>query len=217
MSTKKNEHKREFKKIDTESFLMSNLLYFTDDEEDLISNDFHLEKEQIKKKKEPRKKSNSICRGSNELEKPKGNEEYDLTNQQKHIIQKNSIIKERLLAVDKILELYPNLKKDKRSIINNVLGKQELQKKTYVIEKINVKNKSIYKDSFGNLIDENVNLVGFWTESVDTDNKEKKIPIYHFFNEIKKIKTKISRNKRKINLTHIVNINNKNKGQIIQI
>jgi hypothetical protein len=157
----------------------SNSLCFTDDDDDnLISNDFHLEK----------KKESNTC---------------ELSYQQKQIIHKNEIIKERLLTIDKIIELYPNLKKDKKSIVDNVLGNHEIQKKDCVLEKLNIKNKSIYKDSFGNLMDADVNLVGFWMEPTVTT-----VPtiIYHFFSDIKKIKTKISKNKKKINMMYINNM-----------
>jgi hypothetical protein len=113
------------------------------------------------------------------------------------------------LAVDKILELYPNLKKDKKIIVNNVLGKREVQKKDYVLEKLNIKNKSIYKDTFGNLMDANVNLVGFWSEVIGPD-KSFDI-VYHFFDNIKKIKTKLTRNKRKINMAYIDNMKKSKK------
>lgn len=196
--------KKKWKKIEPKSLIMTtNLLSFTDDEKDIVSNDFHfekvkkMEKESVVKKKKPK----------TELEKPEESTIYDLTTQQKEIVQKNTIIKERLLAIDKILELYPNLKKDKTSIVNKVLGKQEVQKKDYVVEKLDVYNKTIYKDTFGNLMDANVNLVGFWSEITDPNNNIN--VVYHFFDDIKKIKTKLARNKKKINMAYIDNIKNK--------
>lgn len=198
--------KKKWKKIEPKSLIMTtNLLSFTDDEKDIVSNDFHfekvkkMEKESVVKKKKPK----------TELEKPEESTIYDLTTQQKEIVQKNTIIKERLLAIDKILELYPNLKKDKTSIVNKVLGKQEVQKKDYVVEKLDVYNKTIYKDTFGNLMDANVNLVGFWSEITDPNNNIN--VVYHFFDDIKKIKTKLARNKKKINMAYIDNIKNKKK------
>lgn len=195
--------------IKKEKYINSpNSLCFTDEDKDLISNDFCLEKDKLLKKKQSKKKKVDKIDKVDKVEKFEEDGTYDLSNQQKDIIQKNSIIKERLLAIDKILELYPNLKKDKRLIVNNVLGgKQEAQKKEYIVEKINVKsNKSVYKDTFGNLIDSDVNLIGFWSEYT-TPDKNTKI-VFHFFDDIKKIKSKIARNKRKINLAHIANIKN---------
>ncbi len=206
--------KKDWKRIEDENitkpFLVSlNSLCFTDDDIDLISNDFCLEKQQ-QKKKQPRKKKVT------ELEKPKEDEVYDLTNDQKQIVQKNSIIRERLLAVDKILEMYPNLKKDKIKMVDCVLGKQEVQKKDYVLEKLDIKtnksenkNRSIYKDSYGNLIDSEVNLVGFWTEETGPDKKLQNT--FTFFDDIKKIKTKMIRNKKKINMAYVSNIKKNNK------
>lgn len=205
------EEKKEWKKVETASFLTSlTSLCFTDEDKDLVSNDFCLEKEKEKekpKKRQPRKKK------LEELEKPKEDETYELNDQQKQIVKKNSIIKERLLAVDKILELFPNLKKDKRLMINHVLGKQEAPKKDYILEKLDskqFKNKSIYKDSYGNLMDADVNLIGFWTEQTGPDKKTQNI--FNFFDDIKKIKTRTTKNKNKINLAYISTIK-KNKDE----
>lgn len=176
--------KNKWKKISDKTLNpTNNILSFTDDDKDLMSDDLKLNK-----KKKPKLR---------ELEKPESKFIHDLSENQKQIIQKNSIIKERLLTIDKILDLYPNLKKDKRLIINNILGKQEVQKKNDVLEKLEITNKSIYKDSHGNLMDTNVNLTGFWTEKINQDKQT--TYKYYFFDDIKKIKNKIILNKKNIN------------------
>jgi hypothetical protein len=170
-------------------FVMMDTLYFTEEEKDVVSQDFHLEKQIIKKKKTRRKKQS-------ELEKPDSDIEKSLTLEQQSILKKNSIVNERILAIEKILEMYPNLRKDRKIIVDCVLGKKEVIKKEYVLEKLNVKGKNIYKDDLGNIINENVDLVGFWLPDKDESGKSK--INYLFFNETKKIRAKIMRNKKKV-------------------
>lgn len=170
-------------------FVMMDTLCFTEEEKDVVSQDFHLEKQIIKKKQSRRKKQS-------ELEKPGSDIEKSLTPEQQSILKKNSIVNERILAIEKILEMYPNLRKDRKIIVDCVLGKKEVIKKEYVLEKLNVKGKNIYKDDSGNIINEHVDLVGFWLPDKD-DNGKPKIN-YLFFNETKKIRAKIMRNKKKV-------------------
>lgn len=156
------------------SFLMSNSFCFTDEKNsesnsETIKSDSKSDPIPISKKKE----------------------------MQTNIIEKNNVIKERLVAIDKILEMYPNLKKDKREMVTHVLGKQPVEKELYIVEKIDVKNTNAYMDNFGNLIDPNANLIGFWTE-IQTNSESGKEKQFAFFNEIKKITTRITKNKNKI-------------------
>jgi hypothetical protein len=74
-------------------------------------------------------------------------------------------IKNKMEAIDMILNMYPDLKKDKNLIITTILN----QKNT-VIEDPNEKSvieftqndKKYYKSKLGEIFDENVNLVGIW-------------------------------------------------------
>lgn len=187
---KKNKQGKQDKNTQEFSFLMKpGAICFTDEDKDLVSQDFCFEKEVIKKKR-PRK------RKVEELEKPSEDNAYDLTDKQKLMVQKNTIIKERLLTIDKILEMYPNLKKDKKDIVDGVLGKREIKKKDYILEKLNVKGKNFYKDEFGNVMNDKVDLIGFWTEDKNSDGIKK--TAFMFFNEIKRAKAKLYRNKRKV-------------------
>lgn len=164
-----------------------NGICFTEDEKDLVSNDFSLHKGTYQEKKQIKKR-----KVTKELEKPNNESVYDLTDKQKEIVKKNSIIKERILTIEKILEIYPNLKKDKKSIVDHVLGKKEVQKKCYILEKINVKNKNVYRDEQGNVINDKIELIGFWEQEKNGRIK------YMFFSERKNLKAKMARNKRKI-------------------
>lgn len=211
--------KKEWKSADTaKSFLMtSNTLFFTDEDHDLISNNpentIKLEKEkEIPKKKAPRKKNK-------ELDKPKEIEEYELDDKQKQLVQKNSIIRERLLTIEKIIELFPNLKKEKKLIVDNVLGKTDVQKRDYVVEKLdlknkNMKNKIFYKDSFGNIMNGSVELVGFWTEKYVNGAGEKPKIDFVFFDDIKRIKAKLNKNKKALDLKYIGMMMNKSIEEV---
>lgn len=74
--------------------------------------------------------------------------------------RKNLLINERLMTVDKILEIYPLLIKDKEKIINHVLDKKKEIVKQFILERITVNKKHYYIDNSGNIFDENVTLVG---------------------------------------------------------
>jgi hypothetical protein len=124
--------------------------------------------------------------------------EDNLLKSQKEIIKKNIVIKEKIIIVDKIVELYPNLKRDKQYILDYVLDNKLFQKKSDVLEKLNIKNKNIYMDSSGNLIDKNIKLVGFWKNI--KDENENNLIKYIFFDETKKMKNKILKNIKKFNM-----------------
>lgn len=166
---------------------------FTEEEEDLVSQDFSFGKEVFKSKKQEKKK-----KVNKEFERPTNEiEEYEeLNEQQKDMIKKNTIIKERILTIEKLLEMYPNLKKDRKIILDCVLGKKEIQKKCDVLEKLNVKEKNVYKDESGNILDDKINLIGFWFK--EKDNTGKDVVSYMFFSEVKRVKAKITRNKNRL-------------------
>jgi hypothetical protein len=149
-------------------------IYFND--KDLIQGDIPLKKFASNKKKN----------------------EDNLLKSQKEIIKKNIVIKEKIIIVDKIVELYPNLKRDKQYILDYVLDNKLFQKKSDVLEKLNIKNKNIYMDSSGNLIDKNIKLVGFWKNI--KDENENNLIKYIFFDETKKMKNKILKNIKKFNM-----------------
>lgn len=93
-------------------------------------------------------------------------------NDHKKIEENNKIIKEKLAIIDMFYKKYPHLKKDKHDFVNEILQKKKKKEKNlgetlkdlneYVVEKIDINNKTYYKDEFGSLIDDKLNLVGFY-------------------------------------------------------
>jgi len=77
--------------------------------------------------------------------------------------------------------MYPLLKKDRLHIVDNILERKLKKIIDYILEKFTYNNKSYYKDTLGNIIDENVNLVGIYIMTSNTNYS------YYFFDEIKKI------------------------------
>jgi hypothetical protein len=71
-------------------------------------------------------------------------ESNDLTEKDKTLIKKNNMIKERLITIDKILEMYPSLKKDRMLIVNNILNKREQKVDDFVLEKVKIDNVNYY-------------------------------------------------------------------------
>jgi len=188
--------------------LLTSLTYFTftDDDTDLVSNDFKLEKNQSGQNKQPLKKKKLNSKNTEDkkvenqkvenqkVENQKDDTSYEIEYKHQELTQKNTAIRERLITVDLILEIYPNLKKDKKKIVDNVLGKKETPKKSYIIEMLNLPNKKLYKDTFGNIINENADLVGFWIDDIHNSSC---ITVL-FFDDIKNIKIKLCKNKKKL-------------------
>ncbi len=79
--------------------------------------------------------------------------------------------------IDKIIKLYPELKKDRTYIIDNIIGNnKEKNNNEYVLEKFNYANKSYYRDRNGIIRDSTSDVVGVY-EIYQGDYK------YYFFNE----------------------------------
>lgn len=104
----------------------------------------------------------------------------DQLNKNNDLIKKNNIVKEKLSVVNKIFELYPNLKKDKNFILNNLFDKKENKKKTIILEKVTFPDIYFFKDKTSCLFDIDMKLIGTY---IETD----KYYIYFLFENIKKI------------------------------
>lgn len=104
--------------------------------------------------------------------------DVELNENEKNIIKKNNIIQEKLAAVNKILEMYPFLKKDRVQIVDAILDKKDKKPTSYILERFSYKNKYFYKDPIGNIINSDVDLVGIY---LSNGNMIK----YFFFDEIK--------------------------------
>lgn len=85
--------------------------------------------------------------------------------------EKNKIVLGKLSAVDTVIGMFPELKKDKEKILSNVLTPKPLtmassiREKTYVLQKVVIDGVSYYRDSHGNVIDNKLNLVGLYTQN----------------------------------------------------
>jgi hypothetical protein len=101
-----------------------------------------------------------------------------------NLIKKNISIKDKLMTIDKIIEMYPHLKKDRDTIVNNVLGKKEQKVNNFILEKVSFKDISFYRDPDGNLLDSDINLIGLYLEN-DFEY------IYHLFDDIANTNKKI--------------------------
>jgi hypothetical protein len=80
--------------------------------------------------------------------------------------EKDTMTLEKINTIEKIIKIYPKLKKDKDMIISNILTKQDT--KQYVtpidlLHKIEINGKTYYRDNNLQIIDETCNLVGFYT------------------------------------------------------
>jgi len=127
----------------------------------------------------------------NEKQKSTDSEFEQLDDKNKNIIDKNNDTKQRLIAVEKIIELYPALKKDKKQIIDAVLDRNISKANEYVLEKIIFKGKQFYKDFRGNIIDDKLDVIGIYTFDDDSCT-------YYFFDEFKKLKARLEKNKKKV-------------------
>jgi hypothetical protein len=100
-----------------------------------------------------------------------------LNNKKKY--KKDAVVTNEI--VDKIIELFPELKKNKTLILSEVLSPKDKDSGDYLLEKIIVNEKSFYKDRYRCILDENINLVGIW------EFKDGSFMYYIFDDEFKKI------------------------------
>jgi len=115
--------------------------------------------------------------------------------------------KRELQFLDKIIKLFPELKKKKKYIIEELLVPKKNYEIEHVVEKITINEKSYYKDKYKHIFDENVNLVGMWEYS---DNSVDKIDYYIFLDNLNNLKNKIISSKRQFYEFNMNNMNNMN-------
>ena len=70
-----------------------------------------------------------------------------------------NIMDDRLKVINVILDMYPDLKKDKNDIINVVYGKLSKPNKQ-IFTKIKLDDKELYIDTTGLVLDQNLNFKG---------------------------------------------------------
>ena len=91
-------------------------------------------------------------------------------------------VKDKMDAIEKILALYPDLKKDKTNIITTVLGQKKNNDgdiKEKVVVEFTHNNKTYFKSKLGEIFDENINLVGTWKNNYNNTIE------YLFYDETK--------------------------------
>ncbi|AYV76660.1 MAG: hypothetical protein Terrestrivirus11_1, partial [Terrestrivirus sp.] len=64
--------------------------------------------------------------------------------------------------VDKILGMFPEMKKSRNLILTEILTPKKIPDNEYTLEKIIIYGKSYYIDKYKCILDENIQLVGVW-------------------------------------------------------
>ncbi len=72
----------------------------------------------------------------------------------------NTTDDDKLKVIDIIIDMYPELKKNREEIIFNVFEKQHRTNK-YIFTKFVKNNKSMYIDPYGLILDKNLHFCGF--------------------------------------------------------
>ena len=70
---------------------------------------------------------------------------------------------EKLKIIDIIIDMYPELKKNREEIIFNVFEKQTKTNK-YIFTKTIINNKSLYIDPYGLILDKDLKFYGFYVD-----------------------------------------------------
>ena len=79
---------------------------------------------------------------------------------------KMDILKTRLDVIDKMINMYPQLKKDKHIILAKIVGKTEIKNPDdYVLDKIVIDENVYYRDPHGLLLNNTASVVGFYTKT----------------------------------------------------
>lgn len=115
-----------------------------------------------------------------------------LNDYDKNMLEKNAAVNDVLRIIDKFLELYPQHRKDRSNIIDYILDKPVKKPASYILEKVQFNGKpAYYRDPYGNLVNENVELVGL---SVKTKTEY----CYFLFDDLEEDKNILINNKKKI-------------------
>lgn len=85
----------------------------------------------------------------------------------------------KLNVIDKVIEMFPQLKKDQLSIVNNILGHKEINNDYYILDKFIYNDKVYYRDPYCHIIDTELNVVGIY--NYENDNYK-----YYFHSSISK-------------------------------
>ena len=84
---------------------------------------------------------------------------------------KNRIILEKINTVEKIVQMFPKLRREKNSLISNVLSDQSEKTNTtqeYVLQRVEIGGKMYYRSDDLRVMDESMNLIGFCKKKENT-------------------------------------------------
>lgn len=99
------------------------------------------------------------------------------------ISEKNKIVNIKLDVIDRIISMYPQLKKDKIFIINKILCKKDVKDDNYVLDKFIYNNIDYYRDQYGYILNSNATVVGCcYTSTVGTNIYEYMFHSYSKYN-----------------------------------
>jgi hypothetical protein len=72
--------------------------------------------------------------------------------------------KDKLEVIDKIISMYPDLKKEKTNIIASIIGSKQVIPETNekIVVEFTYMDKKYYRSKMGEIFDEKVELVGSW-------------------------------------------------------
>lgn len=81
---------------------------------------------------------------------------------------------EKIDIVDLFIELYPDISRDRETLINTILGIIKRPNK-YILERFDYLNKTYYLDKFGVIIDKNLKFCGCYIDVSDTQETKIKV------------------------------------------
>jgi hypothetical protein len=113
-----------------------------------------------------KKKSNKSNKSEKKLNKKIKKDKNSKDNTSNIIFEQNAIMKECIYTIDKIMELYPYLRKDYELIKNYVLGKKEQKNfDDYILDKIMIDSIPHYIDRYCNILDTKAKFVGCYIKT----------------------------------------------------
>lgn len=69
---------------------------------------------------------------------------------------------EKIKIIDKILEMYPQLKKDRKTIIDKIIPPKRNKYEECILERVTINESYYYRDKYYSLLDADANLIGVW-------------------------------------------------------
>jgi hypothetical protein len=93
--------------------------------------------------------------------------------------------KDKLEIIDKILQMYPGLKKERHTMIDAIIGgrkKDDGLSNEIVVERFEYNGQVLYRNKSGAIIDKDTKLVGVYTYKHNNNNDESMYKYYMFKN-----------------------------------